>query len=152
MMSRFSAHLDTLRKLAPKRPASLPMPSAISRATLWIDGRRARLLGTDASVALADPADAAAALKAIDALAPKPASLGFHALRVRYYALPWQPLPKPQDWISGARVQAMQTGAGSEAWRYAVTDGAWRHGRLAAAMPEALCAGINSCARSASCN
>lgn len=61
---------------------------------------------------------------------------------VRYYALPWQAAPKPQDWVASARVQAVQTGAGSEVYRYAVSDGAWGQGRLAAAMSEALCAGI----------
>jgi hypothetical protein len=149
MMSRFSNHLDTLRSIAHKRPR-LSTPSVMSRVTIWIDGKCARVLGSpQACVTLADSGDTAAALKAIETLAPKPANLGLHALRVvvgapfvRYYALPWQTLPRPQDWIPGARVQALQTGAGAEVWRYAVTDGTWGHGRLAAAMPEALCAGI----------
>jgi hypothetical protein len=122
--------------------------SFIDRTTLWIDGERVRVLkGT--SMPLANAAETASALKAVEALAPKPAKRGLHMLRVivgapfvRYYALPWQPLPKPEDWIPLARMQALQTGAGGEPWRYAIPDGAWGQGRLAAAMPEALCAGI----------
>ncbi|WP_277186134.1 hypothetical protein [Caballeronia sp. BR00000012568055] len=143
-MSRWSDQIGTLRQAASKGS------SMFSRTTLWIDGERARVLDhAGRSVPLSSIGDTAAALKAIEALAPKPARPGLHALRVvvgapfaRYYALPWQALPKPADWVSMARIQTTQTGAGAEPWRYAVSDGVWGHGRLAAAMPESLCAGI----------
>ncbi|MDR5788029.1 MULTISPECIES: hypothetical protein [unclassified Caballeronia] len=151
-MSRWSDHLEALRSVAKKRPKlnapSIKTPAFMSRTTIWIDGRHARTFG-GAPMPLSSANDVAAALKAIETLAPKPANLGLHALRVvvgapfaRYHALPWQPLPKPQDWVAAARVQAVQMGAGTEAWRYAVTDGAWEQGRLAAAISEALCASI----------
>ncbi|SAK39993.1 hypothetical protein AWB76_00129 [Caballeronia temeraria] len=156
-MARWSDQLEALRGIAKKRPPLRARPAIasalMSRTTIWIDGRHARGLDTArharSSVPLDAPNDAAAALKAIEALAPKPAAPGLHALRVvvgapfaRYHALPWQASPKPQDWVPAARVQAVQTGAGGEVWRYAVADGAWGQARLAAAMPEALCAGI----------
>lgn len=126
----------------------------MSRTTVWIDGQRARLPGSigaaGTTVPLSPAGEAAASLKALEALAPNPPRPGLHALRVvvgalfaRYYMLPWQPRPR-QDWVSGARMQAAQTGAGAEP-RYAVTDGAWGRGRLAVAMSEALCAGMRLC-------
>lgn len=148
MMSRFTDQLDALRRAASKRP-SLRKPSMFSRTTLWIDGERAHALDSPVTTPLSPAGDVAAALKAIEALAPAPARPGLHVLRVivgapfvRYHALPWQPLPKPDDWVSAARMQAVQAGAGAEPWRYAVSDGVWGRGRLAAAMSEAFCAGI----------
>jgi hypothetical protein len=139
-MSRWTDHAGALKRAV----------SIFGRTTVWIDGAHARLPGrAETPVPLAPAGDIAAALRAVEALAPRPARAGLHAMRVvvgapfaRYFALPWQPLPKPDDWIAMARMQALQTGAGAEPWRYAVSDGAWGHGRLAAAMPEALCAGI----------
>ncbi|WP_175939720.1 hypothetical protein [Caballeronia sp. BCC1704] len=146
-MTRFSDHIDSLRA---KAAASTAAASGLfSRTTILLEGGRARVPGTARIAGPFTPGDAAAALKAIETLAPKPAGFGLHMLRVvagapfaRYHALPWQPLPKPQDWVALARVQAMQTGAGNEASRFAVTDENWQRGRLAAAMPEALCSGI----------
>ncbi|WP_244848115.1 hypothetical protein [Caballeronia sp. SL2Y3] len=146
-MSRFSDHIDSLRA---KAAASASAASGlVSRTTILLEGARARVPGTARSAGSFSPGDVPAALKAIETLAPKPSRLGLHALRVvagapfaRYHALPWQPLAKPQDWIAAARVQSLQTGAGSEPSRFAATDGNWRCPRLVAAMPEALCAGI----------
>ncbi|MDR5830564.1 hypothetical protein P9250_22060 [Caballeronia sp. LP006] len=154
-MSRWSDLVGAMSAVA-KRPSRRTGPARagafMPRVTLWVDGERVRESGVASNVnteALTTPGDTAAALKAIEALAPKPARPGLHGLRVvvgapfvRYYALPWRPHPKPEQWVSMARMQAVQAGAGAEPWRYAVTDGAWQQGRLAAAMPEALCAGI----------
>ncbi|MDR5853882.1 hypothetical protein P9239_14680 [Caballeronia sp. LZ062] len=146
-MSRFSDHIESLRA---KAAASSSAASGVfSRTTILLEGGRARVPGTARSADPFTPGDVAAALKAIETLAPKPSGFGLHVLRVvagapfaRYHALPWQPLARPQDWIPAARVQSLQTGAGSETSRFAATDGNWRCGRLAAAMPEALCSGI----------
>jgi hypothetical protein len=154
MMARFSDRLaaaTTSKRPSFKLPAlkKPSAPSMFSRTTIWIDGERAHALHSSMTTPLSPANDVAAALKALEALAPNPARPGLHALRVvigapfvRYHALPWQPLPKPNDWVSIARMQAVQSGAGAEPWRYAVSDGAWGQGRLAAAMSEALCAGI----------
>ncbi|SAK75370.1 hypothetical protein AWB75_04241 [Caballeronia catudaia] len=150
-MSRLSDRLGALKTA--RLPSMSTASTMMSRATIWLDGERARTLNSSPGLPIATPlspsGDVAAALKAIEALAPRPARPGLHTLRVivgapfaRYHALPWQPLPKPEDWVSVARMQAVQWGAGAEPWRYAVADGAWGRGRLAAAMPEALCAGI----------
>lgn len=150
---RTMARKPGLANAAPFRAASAKSAAFMSRTTLWVDGQHAHALkparDADAPLPLSTPGDVAAALAAIETLAPKPASPGLHALRVVvgapfacYYALPWQALAKPQDWVPAARALALRSGAGGEAWRYAVSDGAWGQGRLAAAIPEALCAGI----------
>jgi hypothetical protein len=156
MMSRLLQRIGAWRTGAFKQ-GSNGMPSkagsSMSRATIWIDGRSARVLNSPPHATfialLTTYGELAAALKAVETLAPKPQRRGLHALRVvvgapfvRYFALPWQPQPKPQDWVSSARLIATQTGVGNEPWRYAVSDGAWGQGRLAAAIPEPLCAGI----------
>jgi len=147
-MSRLTDRMAAWRTAASKpRAAAFAMASA--NATIWIDGQRARALPAGSSESLKTAGDVAAALHAIETLAPRAQPLPLRGLRVvvgapfaRYFALPWQAVPKPQDWVPFARVQALQTGVGSEAWRYAVADDAWGRGRLAVAMPEALCAGI----------
>ncbi|SPB18703.1 hypothetical protein NOV72_05905 [Caballeronia novacaledonica] len=146
-MSRFSGHIESLRAKA--AAATGAASGMMSRTTILLEGGRAGTPGTARTADAFAPGDVAAALKAIETLAPKPSGPGLHTLRVvagapfaRYHVLPWQPLARPQDWLAAARVQAMQTGAGGEPSRFAVTDGGWRCARLAAAMPEALCAGI----------
>jgi hypothetical protein len=156
MMSRLLQRIGAWRAGALKQGLKA-MPSkagsSMSPATIWIDGQCAHTLTSlahaDSFALLTTTGDVTAALKAIETLAPNPQRPGLHALRVvvgapfvRYFALPWQPQPKPQDWVSSARLIATQTGVGNEPWRYAVSDGAWGQGRLAAAMPEPLCAGI----------
>ncbi|WP_250450625.1 hypothetical protein [Caballeronia sp. ATUFL_M2_KS44] len=146
-MSRFSDYIDFLRAKAAASTATAI--TLTSRTTILLEGGRARVPGSPRDAESFARGDVAAALEAIETLAPKPSRPGLHTLRVvagapfaRYYALPWQPSPKPRKWIDAARVKAMQTGAGGETSRFSVTDGGWRCGRLAAAMPEALCAGI----------
>lgn len=84
-MPRWSDQLKALRETVAKRPPGGAAVSAkgpakasalMSRTTIWLDGQRARTLGAghraQTSISLAAPGDVAAALKAIEALAPKP--------------------------------------------------------------------------------
>jgi hypothetical protein len=161
-MSRLTDRINAWRAGLSKRAqtgtqaleaASSKIGSSLSPVTIWLDGQCARTFGangrTDTVVPLSTAGEVTAALKAIEALAPKPQRPGLHTLRVlvgmpfvRFYALPWQALPRPEDWVSSARAQAVRTGVGNESWRYAVSDGVWGGARLAAAVPDALCVGI----------
>ncbi|MDR0182587.1 hypothetical protein [Lysobacter arvi] len=125
-----------------------------SRHTLWVDGYQAVSLGEDARPlalsSLHQPCDLASALTALEAVATRPAKRGVHVARVlvgapfvHYLALPWRPLPRPADWVALARTQFIRDGMGApDAWRFSVQDDGWGRMRLAAAVPEALCAGI----------
>lgn len=125
-----------------------------SRAALWIDGERGCVLGVsgagERALPLTSSGDVTAAMAVLEALAPRPAKPGLHTLRVIvgapfvcYFSLPWRPLPTPTDWVAQARVHFARSGFGNPAgWRFIVPDAAWGKSRLAAAMPEALCAGI----------
>jgi hypothetical protein len=125
-----------------------------SRSTVWLDGERARLLDASGrslnAVALRKAGDVPAALDALEQIVPKPAKPGVHTLRtligtpfVRYFAVPWRPLPTPPDWVSLARAQFVREGTlGTDTWRFAAPDGQWGRSRLAVAMPDPLCAGI----------
>jgi hypothetical protein len=122
-----------------------------SQSTVWLDGYRACRFDASGRVEavfpLASPYEISAALPALDALLPKPQTLGVHRLRlligapfVCYYALPWRALPRPVDWLPLARMQFVQGGGGgAEAWRFNVQDHGWGRARLAAAVPELLC-------------
>lgn len=128
-----------------------------SSVEIWLDGERGCTLGTSGTsgpcaqaMPLASSGDVAAALAVVGALAQTPAKPGLHTLRVIvgapfvcYFPLPWRPLPTPEEWIAQARTQFARGGFGNPAgWRFVVPDAAWGQSRLAAAMPEALCAGI----------
>lgn len=125
-----------------------------SRASIWLDGEHARLFEPGgrqlAAVPLKSAGDVGSALAALDSLITKPARPGWHSLRVllgapfvRYFVLPWRPLPQPADWVSLARAQFVREGpGGADGWRFAVPDGRWGNGRLAVAAPEPLCVDI----------
>ncbi|QET06242.1 MULTISPECIES: hypothetical protein [Cupriavidus] len=125
-----------------------------SSVEIWLDGERGCALGASGTggqaIPLASSGDVAAALAVLEALAPKPAKPGLHRLGVIvgapfvcYFPLAWRPLPTPAEWIAQARMQFARGGFGNPAgWRFVVPDAAWGQSRLAAAMPEALCAGI----------
>jgi len=94
-----------------------------SHSTVWLDGFRACRFGASGQVEavfpLASPYEISAALPALEALLPEPATLGVHRLRlligapfVCYYALPWRALPRPVDWLPLARMQFVQGGGG----------------------------------------
>lgn len=130
-----------------------------NQSTLWLDGTRACVLGPAGGILRNLPLDAAgdvaAALKVLDSLIVKSEKtlLGVPRLRVllgagfvQYVVVPWQsgpPNARPADWIPLARRQLVQHGvAGGESWRLAISDGPWGQSRLAVAVPEPLCAGI----------
>lgn len=125
-----------------------------SRVELWLDGERGCALDTsgvgEKALPLASSGDVGAALAVVEALAPTPAKRGLHTLRVIvgapfvcYFPLSWRPIPTPEDWVAQARTQFARGGFGNPGgWRFVVPDAAWGQSRLAAAMPEALCAGI----------
>lgn len=145
------------RPNAPSRPAARAPHGGIpwwSQSTLWLDGHHGALLGASGAVlrslALDNVADIPCAIKTMEGLVTRPKARGIHGLKlvvgapfVRYLVLPWQPLPKPADWVTVARRQFVQAGlTGVEQWRFVVPDGTWGESRLAAAVPEALCAGV----------
>lgn len=134
------------------------MESVWSRHQLRIDDDCVRLRAAAGHLpmkaAIARASDVAAALTVVEsvleAAIPRSRRRGFHRVEIVvsggfacYFILPWVPLPRPVDWLASARTKFVLDGLGApESWRFNVEDGPWGSARMAAAVPEALCAGI----------